>query len=221
MKTMHLLAGEYGSEAGGVGAYSEVLVEALSRRGLPVRVWDVHDPAFQRSLPDALRTQPGALLLQVCQTSLARAARTSPSASGCYRCTGRGRSPRHVPRAVPVLSRHPARNVLAPGAAPHGRHPAALVVAHVYLDGAVAILPGIVRAGRMTFTVLPIPSTLPDNPPAASVAEWRTRLCAGFEQIAVHCQYLWRTHRDRARADDPGAPESGWRPSIHLHRLRQ
>ena len=31
MKTMHLLAGEYGPEAGGVGAYSQVLVEALSR----------------------------------------------------------------------------------------------------------------------------------------------------------------------------------------------
>ena len=47
----------------------------------------------------------------------------------------------------------------------------------------------------MTFTVLPIP--VPDNPPAASVAEWRTRLCAGFEQIAVHLVVPMRTHRDR------------------------
>jgi hypothetical protein len=38
----------------------------------------------------------------------------------------------------------------------------------------------------MTFTVLPIPSTLPDDPPAAAVAEWRARLSAGFEHVAVH-----------------------------------
>lgn len=187
MKTMHLLAGEYGPEAGGVGAYSEVLVEALSRRGLPVRVWDVHDPAFQHSLPDALRTQPGYLLLQYVPNILgARGANVAfcQWLLSLHRAGADLRVMFHEPYLY--LSMNPALNVLALVQ----RLMAGILLrsssrTYISTEQWRSYLSSYAPAG-MTFTVLPIPSTLPDNPAAASVVDWRARLGAGFERIAVH-----------------------------------
>ena len=187
MKTMHLLAGEYGPEAGGVGAYSQVLVEALSQRGLPVRVWDVHDPTFQKSLPDALRTQPGYLLLQYVPNILgARGANVALCQwlLSLHRAGADLRVMFHEPYLY--LSLNPALNVLALVQ----RLMAGILLrsssrTYISTERWRSYLSSYAPAG-MTFTVLPIPSTLPDNPPAGSVAEWRTRLSAGFERIAVH-----------------------------------
>ncbi len=187
MKTMHLLAGEYGPEAGGVGAYSQVLVEALSQRGLPVRVWDVLDPTLQKTLPDALRTQQGYLLLQYVPNILgARGANVAfcQWLLSLHRAGADLRVMFHEPYLY--LSLNPARNVLALVQ----RLMAGILLrsssrTYISTEQWRSYLSSYAPAD-MTFTVLPIPSTLPDNPPAASVAEWRTRLSAGFEQIAVH-----------------------------------
>jgi glycosyltransferase involved in cell wall biosynthesis len=187
MKTMHLLAGEYGSETGGVGAYSQLLVEALSGRGLPVRVWDVHDPLLRRSLPDALRTQPGYLFLQYVPNILgARGANVAfcQWLLSLHRAGADLRVMFHEPYLY--LSLNPALNVLAMVQ----RLMAGILLrsssrTYISTEQWQRYLVSYAPAG-MTFTVLPIPSTLPDNPSAVSVAEWRSRLSAGYEQIAVH-----------------------------------
>ena len=187
MKTMHLLAGEYGPEAGGVGAYSQVLVEALSRRGLPVRVWDLHDPTFRRSLPDALRTQPGYLLLQYVPNILGARGANVAFCRWLLSLNRAGADLRvmfHEPYLY--LSLNPALNVLALVQ----RLMAGILLrsssrTYISTEQWRSYLSSYAPAG-MTFTVLPIPSTLPDNPTAASVAEWRSRLSAGFGHIAVH-----------------------------------
>lgn len=187
MKTMHLLTGEYGPKAGGVGAYSQLLVEALSRRGLPVRVWDVCDPALRQSLPDALRTQPGYVLLQYVPNVLGARGANVAFCQWLQSLRREGADIRvmfHEPYMY--LSWNPALNALAMVQ----RLMAGILLrsssrTYISTEQWRRYLVSYAPTG-MTFTVLPIPSTLPGDAPEASVAEWRSRLAAGYETLAVH-----------------------------------
>lgn len=185
--TMHLLTGEYGPHAGGVGAYSYVLVEALQRRGQRVRVWDTQDAAIRQALPDALRADPGYVLLQYVPNALGARGANVAFCQWLLSLRRAGTDIRvmfHEPYFY--LSWNPALNALAmvqrlmAGILLRASSPT-----YISTDRWRRYLDSYAPEGT-TFTILPIPSTLPHNPSDAAVAAWRTRLQNGRDMVAVH-----------------------------------
>ena len=185
--TLHLLTGEYGPDAGGVGAYSHVLVEAMKRRGARVRVWDTHDPTLRQSLPAALESEPGYVLLQYVPNALGARGANVAFCQWLLSLRRDGTDVRvmfHEPYFYPSWS--PARNALAMVQ----RLMAAILLrassrTYISTDRWRSYLEPYAPSGTL-FTVLPIPTTLPEDPPAAAVARWRARFVSNGDLIAVH-----------------------------------
>ena len=185
--TVHVLSGEYGPGAGGVGAYSHVLVEALRRRGLHAVVWNTLDPAIRQALPVGLKTHPGYVLLQYVPNALgARGA----NITFCHWLLGLRRAGIdlrimfHEPYFY--LSWNPALNALAM----MQRLMAGLLLrassrTYIATEQWRRYLAPYAPAGTR-FTVLPIPSTLPDDPSPQQVTEWRRRFAPNGEPLVVH-----------------------------------
>ena len=185
--TMHILTGEYGPDTGGVGAYTHVLVEALRQRGLTVRLWNTGDASLKTSLPEALKVEPGFVLLQYVPNALG--ARGANIAFCQWLLSlGRGGADVRVMFHEPYfyLSWNPARNALALVQ----RLMAGLLLrassrTYVSTDRWRDYLEPYAPAGT-DFTLLPIPCTLPADPAAHDVAAWRRRLGGERNVLAVH-----------------------------------
>ena len=181
MKTVHLLSGEYGPDAGGVGAYTQLLAEALVRRGLRVHVWDTLDPSLKQSLPSALKSEPGYLLLQFVPNALGARGANVAFCQWLLSLRRDGADVRvmfHEPYFY--LSWNPALSALSMVQ----RMMAAILLrastrTYISTDRWRDYLTPYAPADT-SFTVLPIPATLPDNPSPESVAAWRSRLGGGL-----------------------------------------
>lgn len=185
--TVHMLTGEYGSNAGGVGAYATVLTDALTRHGVSVRVWDTHDPALRRALPAALQSQPGYVLLQYVPNALGARGANVTFCRWLLSLRQGGADVRvmfHEPYFY--LSWNPALSALAM---------VQRLMATILLRASSRVYVSTEQWCRYltpyapaatTFTVLPVPSTLPHDPPAASVAGWRSRISAAPEMVVGH-----------------------------------
>ena len=185
--TLHLLTGEYGPDSGGVGAYSHVLVQALMQRGLRVRVWNTLDATLQQSLPGALAVDPGFVLLQYVPNALGAKGGNVAFCQWLLSLRRKGTDIRvmfHEPYFY--LSWNPALNTLAMVQ----RMMAAILLrasSRIYISTEQwrRYLASYAPTGT-AFTVLPIPSTLPADPPTESIAAWRTLLSGGNGMIAGH-----------------------------------
>ena len=185
--TLHLLTGEYGPDAGGVGAYSYVLVEALKDRGARVRVWDTRDSSLRQSLPAALESDPGCVLLQYVPNALGARGANVGFCQWLLSLRRNGADVRvmfHEPYFYP--SWRPARNALAMVQ----RLMAAILLrassrTYISTDRWRSYLEPYAPSGT-AFTVLPIPTTLPEDPSADAVAGWRARFASNGQRLAVH-----------------------------------
>ena len=185
--TLHLLTGEYGPDTGGVGAYSSVLVEALKLRGTRVRVWDTRDPSLRQSLPAALEAEPGYVLLQYVPNALGARGANVGFCQWLLSLRRDGADVRvmfHEPYFYPSWS--PTRNALAMVQ----RLMAAILLrastrTYISTDRWRRYLEPYAPSGT-SFTVLPIPTTLPEDPPADAVARWRARFASNGDLLAVH-----------------------------------
>jgi glycosyltransferase involved in cell wall biosynthesis len=185
--TLHLLTGEYGPDTGGVGAYSHVLAQALMGRGLRVRVWNTLDGTLQQSLPDALATDPGFVLLQYVPNALGAKGGNVAFCQWLLSLRRKGTDIRvmfHEPYFY--LSWNPALNTLAMVQ----RMMAAILLrasSRIYISTEQwrRYLVSYAPTGT-AFTVLPIPSTLPSDPPTDAIAAWRARLLGEHRLLAGH-----------------------------------
>ena len=185
--TLHLLTGEYGPDTGGVGAYSHALVQALTHRGLRVRVWNTLDRTLQQSLPAALATEPGCVLLQYVPNALGARGANVGFCQWLLSLRRQGADVRvmfHEPYFY--LSWNPALN----GLAMMQRMMAAILLrassrTYVSTEQWSRYLSSYAPTGT-AFTVLPIPSTLPSDPSAESVAAWRARIAGERTMVAGH-----------------------------------
>ena len=185
--TIHILTGEYGPDSGGVGAYSHVLAEALRQRGALVRLWNTLDPNLKASLPSAVKAEPGFVLLQYVPNALGARGANIAFCQWFLSLRRNGIDVRvmfHEPYFY--LSWNPALNALAMVQ----RLMARLLLrastrTYVSTEQWRRYLEPYAPAGTV-FTLLPIPSTLPDNPPAHAVSAWRRRLGSEQDLLAVH-----------------------------------
>ena len=185
--TIHLLTGEYGPDAGGVGAYSHVLVQALTRQGVRVRVWSAADPALKQELPAALKADSGFVLLQYVPNALGARGANVAFCQWLLSLRRDGTDVRvmfHEPYFY--LSWNPALNALAMVQ----RLMAALLLrassrTYVATDQWRGYLAPYAAPGT-DFTLLPIPSTLPADPPADTIIAWRRRLAGPGDVLVVH-----------------------------------
>ena len=185
MRTVHLLTGEYGPDAGGVGAYTQLLAEALVRRGLRVHVWDTLDTTLRQALPAALRAEPGYVLLQYVPNALGARGANVGFCQWLLSLRRDGVDVRvmfHEPYFY--LSWNPALNALSMVQ----RLMAGILLrastrTYISTERWRQYLESYAPSGT-EFIVLPIPSTLPDDPLPESVASWRTRF--GGDSFVVH-----------------------------------
>ena len=186
--TLHLLTGEFGTDAGGVGAYSYLLADALRVHGVPVRVWSTLDPSLRSALPAALKTEPGFVLLQYVPNALGVRGANIGFCQWLLSLRRDGVDVRvmfHEPYFY--LSWNPALNALAMVQ----RLMAGILLrasTRTYISTSQwhRYLAPYAPAGA-SFTVLPIPSTLPVDPSPRKVAEWRQRLAArGADRLVGH-----------------------------------
>jgi hypothetical protein len=185
--TIHLLTGEYGPDAGGVGAYSHVLVEALRRRGVHVRVWNAADPALRQGLPAALKVDSGFVLLQYVPNALGARGANVAFCQWLLSLRRDGMDVRvmfHEPYFY--LSWNPKLNALAMVQ----RLMAALLLrassqTYIATDQWRGYLTPYAESGT-DFTLLPIPSTLPADPPPEAIVAWRRRLAANGDALVAH-----------------------------------
>lgn len=236
--TLHLLTGEYGPDAGGVGAYSHALVQALVRRGLRVRVWNTLDSTLQQSLPAALATHPGVVLLQYVPNALGAKGGNVSFCQWLLSLRRKGTDIRvmfHEPYFY--LSWNPALNALAMVQ----RMMAAILLrassrTYISTEQWRRYLASYAPIGT-TFTVLPIPSTLPADPPTESIATWRTLLSGGHGMIAGHfgtygdhvaidlapivpaCSIASKMCGSSASGAAASGLSNGWYPGIHPLRV--
>jgi glycosyltransferase involved in cell wall biosynthesis len=185
--TVHVLTGEYGPGAGGVGAYTQVLVEALKQRGLRSIVWNTLDPAIRQALPAGLKSHPGYVLLQYVPNALGA---RGGNIAFCQWLLGLRRAGIDVRvmfhEPYFYLSWNPALNALAMVQ----RLMAGILLrasSHTYIatEQWRRYLAPYAPPGTH-FTVLPIPSTLPDEPSPQQVNEWRRRFAPNGEPTVVH-----------------------------------
>jgi glycosyltransferase involved in cell wall biosynthesis len=202
--TFHLLTGEYPPGAGGVGDYTQLVAQALARRGCDVHVWTpsthsvqdaggVHVHALPDSfgrrsrevLDDALTRMPGCVLVQYVPNALGMRGANLPF---CLWLRGLGRRADvrvmfHEPYFY--FGWHPYRNALAA---------VQRMMASVLLgSGPVAYISTATwraRLGRwaprgVRFEELPVPSTVPSAAEPAAIAAWRERFTGGETAVRV------------------------------------
>jgi hypothetical protein len=187
MKTMHLLTGEYGLDAGGVGAYCQLLAEAMVRRGLRVHVWDTLDSSLKEALPAALKSEPGYVLLQYVPNALGASGSNIGFCQWFLSLRRDGADVRvmfHEPYFYlswnPVLTALSMVQRLMAGILLRASTRTYISTERwrQYLDSYAP--PG------TAFTVLPIPSTLPDEAAPESVSIWRARFGGDRNPVVVH-----------------------------------
>ena len=183
--TIHVLTAEYGPDSGGVGAYTDLLVEALRRRHLRVRVWTIGDLQLKTSLPAALKVEPGFVLLQYVPNALGARGANVAFCRWLLSLRRKGADVRvmfHEPYFY--FSWNPALNALATAQ----RLMAAILLrasarTYVSTERWRDYLAPYAPAGTQ-FTVLPIPSTLPDAASPHQTAALRRHLAAHDEVLA-------------------------------------
>lgn len=201
----HILTGEYPPASGGVGDYTRLLAHALAEAGDTVDVWvggpvqpsisirrrvhalpDAFGPLSQAVLDDAFTAAPGVVLLQYVPNALGRRGTNVAFCRWLLAQRRAGRDVRvmfHEPYFYFTL-RRPWRNVVALVQ----RVMAALLVRaatelyyssenwHAYLAP---------YGPDRRASILPIPATIPTDPPPAAVAEFRRGFAPGA-RVAGH-----------------------------------
>ena len=198
--TFHLLTGEFPPQQGGVGDYTDLLSRALASRGCQVHVWcpaaapletksgvhvhrlsDWFGRLSRRELADGVAAAPGCLLLQYVPNALGMRGANLPFCFWLRRLSRRNVDVRvmfHEPYYY-FAWQHPLRNGLAAVQRLMAR--VLLQASRVaYLSTAtwVRYLSPLAPAG-VPLIAVPIPSTVPDAAPPASVNRWRARFLNG------------------------------------------
>lgn len=185
--TVHLLTGEADAGHGGVGDYTRLLAAAIERRGGKSRIWNARDPRLKEALPEALRTEPGYVLLQYVPNTLGARGANIAFCRWLWSLSRSGTDVRvmfHEPYFY--FSWNPLLNVLALTQ----RAMAAMLLrasSHTYVSTEQWLRYLAPYAPReAVFSILPIPSTLPVHLPESSVAHWRDRLGGGSRVLVGH-----------------------------------